>query len=57
MWKHYGNTGFHVKISTTASNNEGPDNTPAVDYNRWYDISYDKQGQVLTVYYDGAVVH
>jgi len=54
MWKYPHNTGFHARISTTASNSEGVDNSPAVDYNRWYYIAYHKHGQELTVFYDGV---
>ncbi len=55
MWKYPHNTGFHARISTTAGGNEGINNSPAVDYNRWYYIAYHKEGQVLTVFYDGEV--
>ena len=55
IWKHYGNTGFHARISTTAGGNEGIGNSPAVELNRWYYITYLKQGQTLTLYYDGVV--
>ncbi len=55
IWKHYGNTGFHARISTTAGGNEGIGNSPAVELNRWYYITYLKEGQTLTLYYDGVV--
>ena len=56
MWKYPHNTGFHARIGTTASPNEGINNSPAVDYNVWYYISYHKEGQELTVFYDGVAV-
>ncbi len=54
MWKVPGNTGFHARITTTASNNEGINNSPPVDYNVWVYIAYHKHGQELTVFYDGV---
>ncbi len=56
IWKHYGNTGFHARISTTANGNEGISNSPAVELNRWYYLTYLKQGQSLRIYYDGVQV-
>ena len=55
IWKFYGNTGFHARISTTSSGNEGIDSSPAVELNKWVYITYLKQGNKLKLYYDGEL--
>jgi hypothetical protein len=56
IWKFYGNTGFHARVSTTASNNEGIDSSPAVELDKWVFLTYLKTTTSLKMFYDGVEV-
>jgi hypothetical protein len=55
IWKFHNNNGFHPRISTTAGGNEGIDSSPVVGLNEWVYLTYLKEGQTLTMYYNGVV--
>ncbi len=50
------NTGFAPVIGNTVDANQHISGTPVMDYNRWYYITMLKEGNTMTIYYDGESI-
>jgi hypothetical protein len=56
IWKHADNTGIYSSISTVSGGYQGIANSAVLALNEWVYLTYLKEGQTLSMYYNGVNV-